>query len=402
MDYQFKTDADGLTMNNVSFRATVPKGTSLIAGTIYPGSGVYHPGTPGSVIWLSPGAQTEFDSGFSVKAASRPGTKNAICNFSGATRVEGYPRSASGSSKIPVETFSQGQIDYYNSANVKDGLVSVDEPCSYTVSGWDWYGGDVAVSLNGASIGTATEAVPSGTFTAPVFKDADLESVLTAQQTGKPVDTIITGKEASVVEFVSGSVAMVNGDGTIARKLARGGKVANGEVVTSDTASPDQLGHLLLNTKESAVVLHYLPATGYGSDGRLLFARGGDVSVFGGIRPSAIRVVNGASLSYTKQNLTGYDTSNMAGVQNLGSSQTGATTLTGPVYSGVDLAIKGDVTLSGAICYFAGNVTITGTVSGTGSIVCIGKLTVGSGAKLKVQQPTGFALGVGGTLIIDP
>jgi hypothetical protein len=242
-------------------------------------------------------------------------------------------------------------------------------------------------------------------FTVEVFTDANLETVLTAEQPGlSPVDTIVTGAEAAKVELAAGGISMVNGDGSTARNLTFGSKVAQGEVVVSNTGSATQLGHLQLNDGNSAVVLHYTPSVTNGSDGRLIFARGGGVLVYGQVRASDIKIEGAASVKYNKQNLTSYNTSSDPGVVPLGATVSGTQTLSGYVYAQNDVVISGNVTLDGAICYLAGNVTITGSVSGTGTFICIGNLTIASGAQFQVQSlvPSGFALGVGGTMEIDP
>lgn len=402
--YTFTTSANSATMTNVSFKATIPRGTTLIAGSIFPSSGVQNGST---VSWLSAGDQTEFRCGFNVKCASSPGASAAVTQFGGAARIENYARSKSGSNKIPIETFSKGQIDYH-SAQGEDGPVAVDQDCTYEVSNWDWSAGDVDVSINGAPIGTASEGKTSGAFTVPVFTNSDLESTLSAVQTGKPADRIVTGIKASTVEWVSGSAVMVDGSGNIARTLTRGGKVAAGEVVTTATASSNQLGHLRLDGGDSAVSLLYPPQPGGGSDVRLIFARGGDVSVYGGVLASAITAGEAGTVTYKTpeslaSKLLSYNTSTNPGVVNESSAfLSGTTTLSGYVYGSQSITVAGNVTLTGAICYFAGDLTITGSVTGTGTIICIGNLTVAHGATLQFQGSGSVTLGVGGTLVIAP
>jgi hypothetical protein len=55
------------------------------------------------------------------------------------------------------------------------------------------------------------------------------------------------------------------------------------------------------------------------------------------------------------------------------------------------------------VAYFSGNLTLASTaaVTGSGSIIVIGNLTVQKGATFNLQTPSGFALGVGGKLIIE-
>lgn len=73
-------------------------------------------------------------------------------------------------------------------------------------------------------------------------------------------------------------------------------------------------------------------------------------------------------------------------------------------YRGGDFAASGNLVLDGAVTYVAGNLTVTGTgsVSGPGRLICIGDFTVASGVKLKMKNPTGYVLGVGGKLVIQP
>ena len=398
--YDFETDADDLDMGDLTFRTSIPKGTKVAAGSIYPGTGVQNGST---IAWKSSGEQTSFDCGFAVNVLAHPGTKTAVVNYAAAATILKVPRSASGSNKIPIQNYGDGKIDYTGPSNVKDGPVAVDSQCTYTASGWDWNGGDVTVKLNGETLGEASASAASGTFDVPVFKDADLESVLSAEQTGNPVDTIVTGAEAATAEMVAGPVKLVDANGELARALALGGKVAQGEVVTSDNSPPSRLGHLELEEAESAVVLHYLATPGAGSDLRLVFAREGAVLVYGAVRAGEIEVVGGASVKYNnQQSLTGYNTSSQPGVLNIATGYV-PKTLDGYCYAGADVSITGNVTLSSPVAYFSGNLTLASTaaVTGSGSIIVIGNLTVQKGATFNLQTPSGFALGVGGKLIIE-
>jgi len=80
-----------------------------------------------------------------------------------------------------------------------------------------------------------------------------------------------------------------------------------------------------------------------------------------------------------------------------------AETLSSYCYAAKDVSITGKVTLSSPVVYFSGNLTIASTaaVTGTGSVIVIGNLTVQKGAAIHLQTPSGFALGVGGKLIIE-
>ncbi|HEX3988401.1 MAG TPA: hypothetical protein VHZ30_03150, partial [Verrucomicrobiae bacterium] len=121
-------------------------------------------------------------------------------------------------------------------------------------------------------------------------------------------------------------------------------------------------------------------------------------------RASSIQVVGGASVNYNKQNLTSYNTSVDPGVIPVSTAELSQpTTLSGYCDATGDITISANVTLSNPIVYLPGNLTIApgATVSGTGTIVVLGNLTIQSGAVLNLQSSTALALGVGGKLIIE-
>jgi hypothetical protein len=396
--FQYTTDAAGANMDGLIFKAQVPKGTTL--QSMYPAGGVQ---TGREITWKPGGTLTSFAAGFSAKVNARPGTANATTTFGGVAKVESFARSAQQTKKIPITGFDNGKI-VYSTPTGTNGPVTVDQTYAYVLTDWDWDGGDVDVELEGKYVDTGTAAKPYGEFTVPVFKDADLEAVLTAKQTKHPVDTIVTGEVDAVVELLHGNAVMVGSDSVIVRKLRPGGKVATGEVDPTDTAFADQLGHLRLDGPSSAVVLHYAARQGFGSDGRLVFARNGDVAVYGGVRPHKIKFPGIAALAYTPQNFTAYDTSHKTGVNNLGSILSDDTRLNGYCFVNGDLLISGQVILDGAICYTTGNVTISGELTGSGTFICLGNVTVQNPGKLTLKTPTAtsLTLGVGGTLSVLP
>ncbi|MGC3989420.1 MAG: hypothetical protein QM796_07030 [Chthoniobacteraceae bacterium] len=393
--YQFTTTAAGADMDSLVFKAQLPKGATLVS--LYPGDGVQS----GSVVtWKPTGTQSSFAAGFSVKVKYRPGTARLTSVYGGAAKVQSYLRTAQATSKTPIKSIEDGLLTYYTNTG-PNGPVAVDQTYTYVLSNWDWAAGDVAVSLDDNFLATIDSSAPYGSFEVPVFKDPDLEEVLSAKQTDHPVDTIVTGEVDAKAELVTGQVVMVTAASEIARKLHDGSKVATGEVVTTDTTFPDQLGHLRLDGTSSGVVLAYAARPTLGSDGRLIFARGGDVAVYGGVRAHKIKIGT-ATQAYTAQDFTAYDVSHKNGVLTLGPTISSDTTVYGYIYRPGDLLITANVNFNGSIWFVTGNVTITGSITGQGSLICQGNVTVMNPGKLQILTPATLTLGVGGTLTIAP
>ncbi|MEA3186482.1 MAG: hypothetical protein QOD99_312, partial [Chthoniobacter sp.] len=363
--YLFNAEAPGAQMEDFTIKARAPKGTAIVPNTVAP-AGFTQSGN--ELTWVLPGPLTKFYGAFGVRVKDRPGTKTATANFNAAARVQDFARAGAKSSKTPIRAFDRGKIDY-QAENGLNGEVKVGEEVFFECSDWDPEGGDILVSLNDVGLTIVPLSAPFGTFVVPPFRDPDLEHVLTAQQKGKPVDQVVKGKPEAVAEASIGSVVIVDENATALRRLAEGGQTAVGEVKTEGGAldSGSQFGLLRIDSATSAVLLRFLAA----SDTRLLFARGGDVRVYGAIQVGQLRVDTGGrkkiALNYTPNgDFSAYNTKDQATGDNvIVGITTGARTIQGPAYA-TNWTHTGNINLDGGILFIEGDTVITGDVAGQG------------------------------------
>ncbi len=401
--YLFTAQAAGGTMTGLQYKARIPKGSTLRPGTINPPDGAL---SGSEVTWTTSASVKTFTCGFAVKFDGRPGTKTAKTTYGAQAEILGHKQTAKGTNSVPITGYDSGLLTYRSAKGV-DAAVQVGETATFTCNGWDFEGGDVDVTLNGEKIGTATATQTSGTFVVPPFKDDSLEHLLTARQgPGKPVDDPMSGTALAVAELASGQVEIVDGEGNVARRVAMGEKVAVGEVtIPADFAGATEFGDLRVVGATSAVVLAYAP-TGptVPADTRLIVAKGGDVRIYGVVRPGKLVVQAGhhvLSETFAPQDLSGFDTSSQPGVVSL-MSPTTSVELTGYSYSPSQVwTVSGDVTMNGGVLFTLGGATIAGALNGSGSFICSTDLTLqGTAAFNGSALGSSPTLAVGGTLTI--
>lgn len=393
---KYRVTAAGSSIKNISLRATAPSGTNF-TGVFSPNDGVQ---SGNQILWRATGPVTSFEATAQIRVKARPGVKTAVAKYAAVGDVvDAFTRSKAGSLKMPIKSYTKGTISYATTSGL-NGPVEVGETYTFYCQGWDPEGGDIFVSLNDVGVTTVPYAVTAtGQFTVPPFRDRDLTQILSAYQKGKPSDTEVPGDPEAQVELLLGVVKITDGS-TIYRRLKAKDSIAVGEVPAAPdiTAGGNRFGLLQIDGPTGAALVRF------GGNQRLLYARNGDVAVYGAIAVRKIRVTSGRSamagtFKPSGLDLTAYDPAGSPNLTTLISAQSTSTAdhpleIAGLTRSGT-LSHSGPVKLNGGLLYTEGNLTILGDIEGEGAIVCTGNFI--HKGKMKITTSNELVLGVVGS-----
>jgi hypothetical protein len=397
----YRATAAGSNIENLLFRARIPKGTDLVPGQIFPNTGVV---SGSEIIWNTAGPVTAFNASIGLRVKKRPGVRIAIASYSAAGLANGYLRSASGKLKMPIKGFDKGSIEYTAPGGI-NGPVIVGETYPFTCCGWDKEGGSIFVTLNDTAVTTVPFNNPTGQFTVPPFRDPDLRHTLSAEQTGPISDTEVRGEEIASVALAAGMVKVTDGTTTY-RALRSGDLIAAGEFPSeSNVVGPGNLfGLVKIDGPNSAAHIRY--KSGFS----VLYARDGGVAVFSKIQVGRLRVSTGRRTITTpatrlpagvfaEYNPAGRPNTTVITAATFNPTIEAPLEIFGAAYRSGALSVNGPVNFANGFLYVDGDLTIVGDITGAGTIICNGNFTHRGSIELVASDGL---LGVTGTFTTEP
>ena len=255
----------------------------------------------------------------------------------------------------------------------------------YSGDGWDPKGKAIEVFLDNKRIKRfPARASFKGSFKLSRWQKDDCSAVFRAMQ-GK-VNKKIGIKGERYWQVVGASAGLkLNGNG---RKLKAGGYICAGEFPTLDKKG------------EALVRKALVPRDIAGFDGMEIMALNPSKTSPSGVRLSHVRGVFSNRIQIVPNNMAinqGMTINNPQDWDPIGRPDVkeipvffNSIALDGYMRSDEPVAVSGDLRLDNALLYINGNLTVTGSVSGVGTIVVTGKLTVGKEISLENDLGTGF------------